>query len=537
MQTLNNSICDSQETGILTKVINWSWIILISASFAQIVFFGSEDALIAILFCNICWKAFVSYFLKDYNLKRFPLSSLLVGGFVVTQLYFPIIFTTLEAKSVINNLLMPNEVFLHTTLSFWVLLTAHIIYTHIGAGTGKSLRSALLYAGFFRPPSNTQVWLMGIVGLSVMTVGYFTGDTQGLQIPDTVLGKILWGLTNFTYAPYLILVGLMFDNNKEVTKKTIVALSLYTLLVFAASIARNSRGAFIFGFTSLGIAYGMSLLLGIYNTKKVKLFTARNFLISALAIWLLTGPIADLGIAMALVRGSRSEVSSTKLLEMTLQTYQDKTAVNALKAIDTRERLDWDERYLDNIFLARFCNLKFCDASLTLASKVGGDDESILDRTINSMLSALPEPLLAALNLNVNKKEARNGSIADYLFFKSGANADVIGTFRVGHFSGIGMATFGWTYLLLLFITIIPIFIIFDSYVGMFRTDIKQQKPKVIFSFCGLLILTSIFQFLPSESVTVNIAYILRNWPETIVLYFLVFKATYLLSLLLKRLF
>lgn len=535
MQTINNTIRESQVTIILAKVIKWSWVILLAASVTQIVFFWSEDLLIAILFSAISWKLFVSYFLRENILQKFPLSTLLVAGFVVTQLYFPIVFTTLEAKSAVNNLLMPNEVFLHTTLSFWALLIAHIAYTYIGRGVSQSLRSALLYTNFFRSPSNMQVWLMGIIGLSVMTVGYFTGDTKGLQVPDTVLGKVLWGLTNFAYAPYLILVGQLYGNNTKITKKTLIALSLYTILVFAASIARNSRGAFVFGFTSLGIAYGISLLLGIYNVQKVKLFTTRNFLIGALAVWLLTGPIADLGIAMALVRGSRSEVSSTKLLEMTLETYQDKSAIDALKKIDIREQLDWDERYLDNIFLARFCNLKFCDSSLLLAAKVGENDESILNRTIDSMLSALPEPILAALNLDVNKKEARNGSIADYLFYKSGANADVIGTFRVGHFSGIGLATFGWVYLLLLCVTIIPIYIIFDSYTGLFQSNVKSQKPRTIFSFCGLLILTSIFHFLPSESVTVNISYLLRNWPETIILYFLVFRTTHFLSFLLKK--
>ncbi|TAE28690.1 MAG: hypothetical protein EAZ91_14475 [Cytophagales bacterium] len=535
MQTINNSIRDSQETALLSRIIKWSWIILLAASATQLVFFWSEDLLAAILFSTISWKLFVGYFLRENILQKFPLSSLLVAGFVVTQLYFPIVFTTLEAKSAVNNLLMPNEVFLHTTLAFWVLLIAHITYTYIGRGISQSLRSALLYSGFFRTPNNTQVWLMGMVGLGVMTIGYFTGDTQGLKIPDTIVGKILWGLSNFTYAPYLILVGHLYGNNTKVTKKTLVALSLYTILVFAASIARNSRGAFIFGFTSLGIAYIISLLLGIYNIQRVKIFTARNFLIGALAVWLITGPIADLGIAMALVRGSRSEVSSAKLLEMTLEMYQDKSAIEVLKKIDNNEQLDWDERYLDNIFLARFCNLKFCDSSLMLASKVGGDDESVLERTINSMLSALPEPVLVALGIDVNKKEARNGSIADYLFYKSGANADVIGTFRVGHFSGIGMATFGWIYLLLLCITIIPIYIIFDSYSGLFKPNVKSQKTRTMFSFCGLLILTSIFQFLPSESVTVNISYLLRNWPETVVLYFLVYKATYLFSVVVRK--
>ena len=71
----------------------------------------------------------------------------------------------------------------------------------------------------------------------------------------------------------------------------------YAMLLFGISVAQNSRGTFMVGLTTPVFAYALGLLLGVYKTR---IITVRNVFVAAVAIWVLTGPFADLGTAMVI---------------------------------------------------------------------------------------------------------------------------------------------------------------------------------------------------------------------------------------------
>ncbi len=510
--------------------IKWSWMVLLVASSFQILFFASLPNLLAVACIGASWALFTQSFLRPATLSRYPLSSLLVFGFTTTQLYFPLLFTSLENKPVIFNLDLPYQVFLHSSLALLVVLAAHAVYRALTA-RGPSRPTILLKLGYFDPPANLQLWLMGGVGLAA-TYYVYLYSSIAWEVTGAASDKVIQALIPFSYAPFFIPFGKLYGRNKPLTARTALLLTGHTLLLFLISIARNSRGGFMIGFSSVGFAYVLGLLLGLYKTQ---FFTVRNFLLVLGTYWLFTGPIVDIGSAMVVVRSQRHDITYTELLASTWDAYNDKEAIRLYRlsvADETKVKGTWDENYLNNIFLARFCNLKFNDLSLTKAALLTEHDPRMLRFSLDYSLAELPQPALDALNLtSVDKLALKGASVGDYLYYITDGPPTVLGWYLTGHFAGTGMATFGWWYLLVLGVGLIPIYFVFDKFFLRLRpSGPASALPPFRFSLCGVLVLDSIFRFLPLETVVAIPGFLLRSWLQLLLFYFLLYHLTRLLA-------
>ena len=153
-----------------------------------------------------------------------------------------------------------------------------------------------------------------------------------------------------------------------------------------------------------------------------------------------------------------------EMIDLTLEIYTDKEAITKRRLDDGTEVFeDWDERYLDNIFATRFANLKYNDISLVHAAVVREYDPDMFDFSIDYILGSLPDPFLKFLGLDIDKEAVYSLSIGDYLYVATGGNGPVTG-FRAGHFAGTGLTAFGWWYLVLLGIGMIPSYFLFDKF-------------------------------------------------------------------------
>ncbi|GAB3641440.1 hypothetical protein GCM10027423_20760 [Spirosoma arcticum] len=237
---------------------------------------------------------------------------------------------------------------------------------------------------------------------------------------------------------------------------------------------------------------------------------------------------------MVIVRGQRLDISYTELIQLTLKAYNDKEAIQRARIVDATQKEDWDETYMDNIFIQRFSNIKYIDLSLIMAAKTGDHSPDMYNFTIDHLLSIFPLPVLEFFDLDVNKNAVNSVSYGDYFYYKVSGNPYALGGYRTGHFSGTGMAAFGWWYLALLGIGMLPVFFLLDKLcikeTSNRPSSAFRQQSNVRFSFCGLLTLTSIFQFLPAESVEAIGSFLLRGWIQSVVLYFLVYHVTRLIS-------
>ncbi|MFD2934218.1 hypothetical protein [Spirosoma flavum] len=512
------------------KIVRWSWVVLVISSIFQCIFFQSLENFVAVGCVLIVWSVVTNVFLRSSTLKNFPLSTFLLLGFSSTQFYFPLLFTLLEGKPIVFNLELPFEVFFHSMAAFFVLVLVHIFYQILSEKWAKGTSSLFERAGFFAPPSDLQLWIMGIIGVASTYYVWLYSPSVGWSPTGAAEDKVVQALIPFSYAPYFIPFGRLYGRNAVTTKRLLIMLATFTLILFLVSIARNSRSGFMLGFASVGFAYGLGALL---NYFKPRFFTLRNSFIAAIIFWLFTGPIADIGTAMAMVRGQRLDIPYSELIELTLEAFNDKDAIRVRRLADNTEKQDWDEIYMDNIFIQRFSNLKYNDASLVMAAKLGDYDTDLLNFTIDHFLSTLPLPVLEFLGLNVNKEMINSNSYGDYFYYQVTASPWVLEAFRTGHFAGTGMATFGWWYLLILAIGIFPVYVLFDKLaIREYKntSSVIMNNSNVRFSFCGLLSLTSIFQFLPFESVEVIGSFFLRGWIQMVLLYFLFYHFTRLIS-------
>lgn len=472
------------------------------------------------------WVLLTNFFLTPGILNTYPFSAFLIIGFTTTQLYFPLVFTSIELKPIVFNLTLPLDVFLHGVASLVVLLLAHYVYRLLPIQTRRGPRSILYRAGFFQPPEAAQLWLIGCLGLLANVYVYFFSSDTATQVTGNAMDKAIQALLPFSYAPYLIPFKKMYGSQEKSTRHLVPSLIIFTLLLFLVSMAKNSRGAFMIGFTSIGFAYALGLLLNLF---KPPVIAVKTVVIAVLGFWLITGPLADLGTAMVIVRAQRSDVSKTELIKLTLAAFQDKRAIVLRRLGDRAYEDDWDERYLDNVFTARFANIKFNDASLVQAGKIGTANPLMLKYSTDYIWGVLPDPILKRVKPEVDKDQVYARSFGDYIYGLAGAGSNAYGGFRTGHFAGTGMAAFGWWYLVILGISMIPVFLLFDKLSllqQVIHRDGTRTGQTLTFSVCGLLTITLIFQFLPMESVANIVTFLIRGFPQTFLLYFLVFHST-----------
>lgn len=519
----------------IALIIRWSWIALAIAVVFQCVFFSTLPNLIAIISILFGWAIFVKAFLRFDVLSNYPLSTFVIFGFTTTQIYFPLLFTSLEGKPVIFNLELPYQVFFHSFAALIALTLSHIAYRSYQSKKPTTSSGFLSKLSFFTPPTDIQLWLMGFIGLAATFYVYLYSPNIGWKVTGSASDKAIQALMPFSYAPFFIPFGILYGNYEKSTKQLIPLLIGYTLLLFLISIGRNSRAGFMIGFSSVGFAYFLGLLLGVY---KARFFTVKNFVIAIGALWLFTGPVADIGTAMVIVRGERHDISYSALISNTLDAYSDKEAIRIrrLYDLDQTEKREWDENYLTNIFLARFCNIKFNDASLVQAEKIWQYDSAMYNFSINYIWAALPQPVLDAFGMtNVDKVMLKGISVGDYLYYVAGGPTEALGGYRTGHFAGTGMATFGWWYLLLLGVGMIPVYFLFDVFFKKIHITSANTLGFQI-SLCGLVVLDGIFRFLsPSESVVGIATFLVRDWVQLALLYFLIYHFTRLLVFIIPK--
>jgi hypothetical protein len=521
----------------LKQAVRGSWVILFLGIGYQLFFFSEITNIIAMMAVVFAWWITTKIWLRPKTLQTYLLSSFMLLGFTSTQFYFPLMFTTIENKPLIHNLEMPEAVFLHSILCLLVLVVAHAFYRFLMKATPDRSISLLGKIGFFDPPTHLQVWLMGMLGMAASFYVYLANPEVGQGATGDPAGKMLQALGPFMYAPFFIPFSKLYGNKSEPPRGFSMMIAAYALLLLGISMAQNQRGTFMFGLVTPAFAYAIGLLLGVFKTR---ILTVRNVVVAGLLVWVLTGPFTDLGTAMLLVRDQRKDIPPSELITLTLEALDDKEAIENKRKDDVNEPVDfdWDERYLDNLFTARFANIKFNDASLITYSKVGMFDPDMQDFSVDQILASLPEPVLAMFNLDVDKETLHALSFGDYLYILSGGYGTPTG-WRVGHMAGTGMATFGWWYLLFLGLIMLPIFYLTDKFfrprVDKAAAESLAPEDKFRFSFCGVLRLTAFFQFLLIESVVLGVTYLIRGWIQMVLLYFLMFHISRIIRIVFTR--
>jgi len=290
------------------------------------------------------------------------------------------------------------------------------------------------------------------------------------------------------------------------------------------SMGSNSRAAVLLGISSIAIAYLYGVAVRLLPTRLLRL---RNAALAVFALILLQGPVADMATSMVIVRSERNDLAATQLLEATMTTFQNKRALEERRRLNEVKNYDWDEYYVDNLFLARLSNLKFADESLDLALRQDASAKVMLrNLEWQNVLSVFPRPLIDALGLPVDKDLVKSSG-GDLMLFSTTGDFDALRGFRTGSIFGSGYAMFGWLYPFVVAFASIIIFALADAQ----TTRIRNPDPAAragawvpVFNALTAVRLFAFVFFLTSaatgvESIFALSHFILRGWVETLLVY------------------
>jgi hypothetical protein len=502
-------------------ILFWAYLVLLQGviSFSWIDFSCSLLVLSGGMLCFF-------YTLNIRRFEKYPISMLMLFGYGVYYFILPPVATSIEFKTITNNLDNPNMVFIHANILYVTLILTHVLYTKIPFF--QQLRftiSEKLFRplGYFNVPSNKQLYFMGGMGLFALLFQLSFPGSSG----QGVLGKFIHGFRPLVFLPYCVLLKPMLGGEIESFKKHRVSLLLYTVVIFMIAMAVNSRSLFALGAFSMliGLIIGVALRLLPENIFKIK-----YVFIGVLGSAVIIGPVSDLATGMVIARSDRGDVSAIKLMSSTADIFFDKELISEYRTNTKFQLRDWDERYVDNVFLSRMANLKFTDNSLGLALSMGAEQKDYY-RNIEwqKVLALVPQPVVKFLALNVNKEFVTTSSGGDFLLYA--ANNYGLGGFRTGSILGGGYAAFGWLYPFVIGNIVLFLFVFSDAQTSRHITT-RTLTYVPIFNSLAIATFFSWLFFLTSaatgvESIAGLFEFMVRGWVQTLLIYLIGYWVSY----------
>ncbi len=472
-------------------------------------------------------------FLRQNLLAAYPISTSMMLGYVSYYFLLPPLATVLEGKPLTYNLDHPELVLFHALVSLLLLICAHTFYRNWHPLKGlRWFISRKIYQpfGFFRPPTNLHLLVMGSIGLMAMGVEVFiVGVYQGEAVG--IINKLMQGLYPLAYLPYVIMVRKLIDQDSGFDRKWLLILFGYTILIAIVSLGRNSRAALYMGFASIILAYFYGMVIGFYKVNLGRL------LVTLLVVIATSGPITDLAISIVVIRGTRTDISARDLVLETIKVFQDKKTLKLYRTYAAQIGSAWDEGYVENPFMARLSNLKYADNSINFALSMSGSTrEYMREIEIQRIWANFPRPLIETLGLPVDKDFIGAGSSGDFMLYAVTGYTYVLGGYRTGSIFGNGYALFGWLYPFVFALLLLLIFPLADALTS--RTAIARMNPSKCewaptLSPMAIIGFYSLFFYLTSaatgsESMSDLVSYLLRGWIQILFVYVLAYWIAYI---------
>ena len=474
-----------------------------------------------------------AYALRRDTLRRFPISCLMLLGYTFSYFTLPPLGQLLTVQPITHHLIHPVLDESYALLGLLALIGGHVLYAR--SAPLLALRNALrkhVYArtGFFREPRLSQLWLMGLLGVvAVILVRPYAEHAEGIG------HAVLIGLRPFVYVPYILLLLPAWSARQRVGKSSLTALLPYSAVLVVLSFIINSRAYLLMGFASLLILYAYLVACGRLRLPRVR---PRNFIVLALLVLLVIGPVTQLAMAMVVVRGMRAELSPLQLVEQTWSTYRAGGVAEAYTQVMQPAALQQagvGEVYFDNLFLNRLANLRFVDNAVVNASQLAGAQRDYF-RSIEygKVLALMPQPLIDGLRLPVNKAAVTKGSSGDFLLYAATGDGYVVGGFRQGSLLVDLDVTFGVMWPLGLMLLSALVFAFVDAWC-LVSTDRHAGTWSVRFNPLVIGMLFSLtFLFTSAATGTESLAGLLsipmRGWLQVAVLYAIAFGVSRLLT-------
>lgn len=506
MVNINNS---HSNVSIIKKSL---WIVFAISAIGEIFLFPTWQNFAG---CVVTMLSMILYFKVVFNIetiRRRPVS-FIASLYPFLFMYLPLPATLLDGNPMSHDMLIPIQTY---TLQF-IFFCCTIIAFALADKWSKSHNGVyhlLKLGGYFKTPTNKQLWVLGAVGL------FFKLFILNNQYGDkTLAGAGTLGMFSlFMYSPICIYFkGLLGVAPASKYEKQITWVYMIGLSVFL--ISTNSCSQMLSPFVIWVCGY---IINSIYQ-KNVKWFSYKKIVFGIVGVLLVLGPATDMAYAMLLVRGERSDLDFSTLLQRSFEVFQDKELILQAKEMekDLSEEAHglsvsgWSESYVSSVFLSRLCNYRVADQSIYYAQQVGYGNNKMLELFETNILQTPPGPI--SRRLTDKEKDDYSFSSMDYLYFlKTGTG---LGGYKVGGDVGLGLATFGYMFFPIMLIVYVVVFILFNSVA-------RYSKGILSLSFITLMSIyfTYFLKFQFANGLIAQVSYILWGFWWTAFWYIFVYK-------------
>lgn len=490
-------------------------ILLYASICGEICFFFSWANLCGCLMTWIVWRVFSNFFFKAEIIGKYPFAFMMYLSMFFYR-FLPLPVTLLEGKPITYGLQLPYHTFILEIFLFLVSSLA-FYFSFSKRKTNNWLQHLLRKVGFFQRYPEGVIWWLAFVGLFSRIVTYSVGEIEYGDVSN----KFLIGLTYLMYSPAILLIPDLFYANHIVNRSSIFIWG-YLIVIFLIGISSNSREGMIAPIALLSLLY----FLWFCKSGKMWKFYVSPLKITVIGVigYLLIGVLGDFSIAMLYNRNIRSEVSKTELFQRTWDTFQNEALMSSLKnageQLANQKKLKtydhgWDETYVDNFMLNRYCNIRITDQTLYYALKLDEQGKKIMQKDfLDRIWLILPTPILRLLgsDLNKNNYEFSRGD----LLYATATKTSVFAGYRVTSHLGDGIATFGYFYYVIQFVLWLLVFKLLNTFV-------YYTKLGIVYSLYGLIgLFTFIGMFRNANGCSSDIGYLIRGYWQGVVTFLIV---------------
>lgn len=455
---------------------------------------------------------FIQYMRISRPFDDSPISSLALFGYSMTALYVSLVAQTMSLQPLVRYLRAPLETF--STLTIILLIGTSVHYIHrkfqpFRLSSDKIGNFLLTPLGIHDVPKPLALWLISPLGYIALLKG-------GANIGD-VSGKFVQALSFTIWLPFLI--PAYYRQYGEAycrLNKQIPLLIAHILMVVGVGVAINARQVMFIGPVTVGLLYFMVAVrentpMPQKSVIKISVAIAMGLAGTILAANLVTG--------MEIAREKREHATFTEMIEETfrasadpvkLQQYRERSRMQSFFSL-------YDENYLENPLLGRLSETKFHDNMIYFSGTFNESQrEVVLEETIFKIIATLPQPVLDALEIKVNKSTIAF-SMGD--IYREQISGDGVGSYNTGSVWGDVLTLSGpyWPFATALLCLVT--FILLDT--------LTLQREILYMAAPGLCLSWTLFIYgVGSESLAAKFLFLFRLLPEKIFLFSILLALT-----------
>jgi hypothetical protein len=444
-------------------------------------------------------------------IQTHPLSTFAIFGFCMSTQLGALLVQSATWTPLALNLRQPIGTFATLALYQGIALIAHGMY-RLFSNSASPRQSSLIRAGLgklglYATPTVGTLWIMGLIGLFNYVLGA-GGEGVG--------SKVSQGMGFLAWAPFLIPMYVLQQGPGYCDiRKNYVFLAVYMAMIALLGMAANARGLMLSGLMTIAL---FALLSAMRSSRQVTASQIAKIGVLGILMAALSIPVTDLVTAMVIARKSRGNVSPVKMVEETFYYFQQPRLLDALREKDKFISIQssYDEAYFASPLMARLIETKFHDNALHFSSRLNPqDEERLLDITGDFFWATLPDPMLKAMAIDVEKKNLRF-SMGDYLSYLGGAGD--LGGFKTGSGFAQGISAFGY-FFPAIYLLICPILFLAHDLLSY-----RSSNGGVLVSTLGMLAIWKLFQYgISAESLQYIFMAVVRGLPQNIILFLLIF--------------